>query len=142
MSPKIMLLSATLFSLLMTQVSAETIDLDKLSGSWHLRVLDGGEVRKARAILDFDTKHMKLNGFDGCNRITGNLVKDSQEHLSAQLISTKMACRENIHRYVSKRLHETVSEGFIIKEEKKYGVEGITIKSTKHELFFKRMERD
>ena len=121
---------------------AENIDLEKLSGSWHLRVLDGGEVRKARAILDFDAKKMKLSGFDGCNRITGNLIKDTQQHLSAQLRSTRMACRENIHRYVSKRLHETVSEGFSIKEEKKYGVEGITIKSTKHELFFKRMERD
>jgi len=121
---------------------AENIDLEKLSGSWHLRVLDGGEVRKARAILDFDAKKMKLSGFDGCNRITGNLIKDTQQHLSAQLISTRMACRENIHRYVSKRLQETVSEGFSIKEEKKYGVEGITIKSATHELFFKRMERE
>jgi len=141
MSSKILLLSATLFSLLMVQVSAETIDLDKLSGSWHLRVLDGDEVRKARAILDFDAKHMKLNGFDGCNRITGNLEKNlSTQHLSAHLISTQMACRENIHRYVSKKLHETISEGFSIKEEEKYGIEGITIKSSKHELFFKRME--
>jgi len=121
---------------------AENIDLEKLSGSWHLRVLDGGEVRKARAILDFDAKKMKLSGFDGCNRITGNLIKDTQQHLSAQLISTRMACRENIHRYVSKRLQETVSEGFSIKEEKKYGVEGITLKSATHELFFKRMERE
>jgi len=121
---------------------AENIDLEKLSGSWHLRVLDGGEVRKARAILDFDAKKMKLSGFDGCNRITGNLIKDTQQHLSAQLISTRMACRENIHRYVSKRLQETVNEGFSIKEEKKYGVEGITLKSASHELFFKRMERE
>ena len=141
MSSRILLITAILLSLLTALLSAEkAIDLEKLSGSWHLRVLDGGEVRKARAILDFDAKHMKLNGFDGCNRISGNLVKDSQEHLSAQLISTKMACRENIHRYVSKRLHETVSEGFSIKEEKKYGVEGITLKSASHELFFKRME--
>jgi heat shock protein HslJ len=140
MSSKIMLLSATLFSLLTTQISAETIDLDKLSGSWHLRVMDGGKVSKARAILDFDATHMKLNGFDGCNRISGNLAKDVQEHFSAQLISTRMACRENIHRYVSQRLHETVKEGFTIKKEEKYGIDGITIKSSKHELFFKRME--
>jgi heat shock protein HslJ len=141
MSSKIMLLFSILFTLLTTQISAEPIDLDNLSGSWHLRVLDGGEVRKARAILDFDTKHMKLNGFDGCNRISGNLEKDiSTQHLSAHLISTKMACRENIHSYVSKKLHETISEGFSIKEEKKYGIEGITLKSSKHELFFKRME--
>ena len=142
MPSKIILLSATLFSLLATQIAAESIDLDNLSGSWHLRVLDGGEVRKARAILDFDAKKMKLSGFDGCNRISGNLAKDTKEHYSAQLLSTRMACRESIHSYVSKRLHETVSEGFSIKEEKRYGVEGITIKSAKHDLFFKRMKRD
>ncbi len=130
----LLLTSATLY--------AQNIGLDKLSGSWHLRVLDGGEVRKARAILDFDAKHMKLSGFDGCNRITGNLIKNTQQQLSAHLVSTRMACRENIHRYVSKRLQETVNEGFSIKEEKKYGVEGITIKSAKHELFFKRMGKD
>ena len=140
MSSKIMLLSAILFSLLTTQISADSIDLDDLTGSWHLRVLDGGEVRKARAILDFDAKHMKLSGFDGCNRIHGKLTKDTQDHFSAQLMSTRMACRENIHRYVSKRLHETVNEGFSIKEETKYGVDGITLKSATHELFFKRME--
>jgi len=143
MSTKTILLATTLFSLLTTQISAESVDLEKLSGSWHLRALDGGEVRKARAILDFDAKKMKLDGFDGCNRISGNLEKNTQtQKLSAQLLSTQMACRENIHRYVSKRLHETVSEGFSIKEETKYGIDGITIKSAKHELFFKRMERD
>jgi len=142
MYSKILLLCATLFSLLTTQVIADTIDLDELSGSWHLRVLDGGEVRKARAILDFDAEKMKLSGFDGCNRISGNLEKKPQAQYTAQLMSTRMACRENIHRYVSKRLHETVTEGFSIKEETKYGVDGITIKSSKHELFFKRMGKD
>jgi len=141
MSSKFLLLCATLFSLLTTQVAAEPIDLNELSGSWHLRVLDGGEVRKARAILNFDATHMKLSGFDGCNKISGNLDKNAQSQYKAQLISTRMACRENIHHYVSKRLHETISDGFSIKEEKKYGVEGIIIKSSKHELFFKRMER-
>jgi hypothetical protein len=53
-----------------------------------------------------------------------------------------MDCRENIHTWVSKRLHETLKEGFTIKEEKKYGVEGITLKSASHELFLKRMERE
>ena len=46
-----------------------------------------------------------------------------------------------MHTWVSKRLHETLKEGFTVKEEKRYGVEGITIKSEKHELFFKQMER-
>ena len=121
---------------------AESINLDTLSGSWHLRIMDGMEVRKARAILDFDAKKMLLSGFDGCNRITGTLKKSPNQIYSAHLISTRMACREHIHNYVSKRLHETVSEGFNIKEDKKHGVEGITIKSAKHELFFKQMTKE
>ena len=135
-----MLITTTVFSLLTTQLFAEMEDLSEYSGAWHLRVLDGGEVRKARAILDFDAKRMQLHGFDGCNKISGNLIKDEkQQTYSAQLLSTRMACRENIHTYVSKRLQETVSEGFSIKEEEKYGVEGITLKSETHELFFKKM---
>jgi len=118
---------------------SQTIDLDDLNGNWHLRVMDGMEVRKARAILDFDTKKMKLSGFDGCNRISGILKKNSDINMSSQLISTRMSCRQNIHRYVSKRLHETVNEGFSITEAKRYGVNGITIKSPSHNLFFKRM---
>lgn len=132
---------ATLFSLLSTTIYADKIDIDALSGSWHLRILDGGEVRKARAILDFKSRQMKLDGFDGCNRISGNLVKDTKtQHYSAHLLSTRMECREPIHAIVRKKLHETIAEGFSIKEDEKHGVEGITIKSSKHELFFKRME--
>jgi len=143
MSSKMMLIGTALCSLLTTQIFAEALDLNKLTGAWHLRVLDGGEVRKARAILDFDAKAMKLSGFDGCNRISGNLEQNATtRHLSAQLLSTRMACREKIHSYVSRKLHETIREGFIIKEEEKYGIEGITIKSSKHELFFKRMGKE
>lgn len=138
-----MLLATTLFSLLTIQISAESVDLGTLSGSWHLRVLDGGEVRKARAILDFNAKNMKLEGFDGCNRISGDLKQNTQtQQLSAKLLSTRMACREKIHSYVSKKLQETISEGFSIKKETKYGIEGITIKSSTHELFFKRMGKE
>jgi heat shock protein HslJ len=97
------------------------------------------EVRKARAILDFDTKKMKLSGFDGCNRISGTLKINNNTNFSSQLISTRMACRQNIQSYVSKRLHETVNEGFSITETKRYGVNGITIKSPSHDLFFGRM---
>jgi len=140
MSIKNMLLTATLFSLLTTQISAKSVELNTLSGSWHLRVLDGNEVRKARAILDFDAKKMKIDGFDGCNRISGILRKDNVNIMHAKLMSTRMACRENIHKWVSTKLHETVSEGFSIKKEEKYGIKGITLKSSKHELFFKRME--
>ena len=142
MSLKNRLIFTLISSLAMSQLNAEPIDLDKLSGNWHLRVMDGMEVRKARAILDFDAKKMHLSGFDGCNRITGTLENNSTNIMRAKLRSTRMACRENIHRWVSIRLHETVNEGFYVKEEKKYGVAGITLKSTSHELFFKRMKRD
>jgi len=133
-----------LLSLFTNYLSAETksIDLDELNGNWHLRVMDGMEVRKARAILDFDTKKMQLSGFDGCNRISGILKKNSETNMSSQLASTRMACRGSIQSYVSKRLHETVREGFSITEAKRYGVNGITIKSPSHELFFKKMGKE
>jgi len=121
---------------------SQPIDIKKLNGAWHLRVMDGMEVRKARAILDFDIEKMKLSGFDGCNRIGGALQKNSDTNLTTpMLMSTRMACRGKIFNWVSKRLHETLKEGFDIKEEKKYGVKGITLKSAKHELFFKKMGR-
>ena len=130
-----------LASLCTSYLSAETkiIELDKLNGNWHLRIMDGMEVRKARAILDFDIEKMKLSGFDGCNRISGALKVNSNTNISSQLMSTRMACRESIHRYVSKRLHETVNEGFSITKARRNGVDGITIKSPSHELFFKKM---
>lgn len=139
-----MLLKKTLIvSLLSTLLWSDTpsIDLNDLDGNWHLRVMDGKEVRKARAILDFDAKKMKVSGFDGCNQINGTL-KGDDKHMSSNLISTRMACREAIHAYVSKKLHATISEGFSIKEEEKYGIKGITLKSSKHELFFKRMGKE
>ena len=133
-----------LLSLFTNYLSAETktIDLDDLNGNWHLRAMDGKEVRKARAILDFDVKKMQLSGFDGCNRIAGTLKINTNTNFSSQLRSTRMACRQNIHRYVSKRLHETVSEGFTITEGKRYGVNGITLKSPSHDLFFKKMGKE
>lgn len=132
-----------LASLLTTFLWSESIDIETLNGAWHLRVMDGMEVRKARAILDFDIKKMHLSGFDACNRISGALIKNSDTNMSTpMLISTKMACRGNIHNWVSQRLHQTLKEGFFIKEETKYDVDGITLKSPNHELFFKRMEKD
>lgn len=138
-----LLKKALIASLLSTLLWSDTqsVDLNDLNGNWHLRVMDGKEVRKARAILDFDAGKMKVSGFDGCNQITGTL-KGDDKHMSSKLISTRMACRQSIHAYVSKKLHETISEGFSIKEEEKYGIKGITLKSSKHELFFKRMGKE
>ena len=127
----------------MTTLYTQTVTANDFNGAWHLRVMDGMEVRKARAILDFNMESMKLSGFDACNRIGGALQKNSNTNMTTpMLMSTKMACRENIHNWVSKRLHITLKEGFSMKEEKKYGVDGMTLKSPSHELFFKRMERE
>lgn len=133
---------SVLLTFLTSPLSAQPLELNKLSGSWHLRVMDGMEVRKARAIVEFIAPKMQLSGFDGCNRITGTLTHTANNTLSTKLMTTKMACREPIHSYVSQRLHQALNEGFEIKKEKKYGIEGITLKSTTHELFFKKMQRE
>ncbi len=101
--------------------------------------MDGKEVRKARAILDFDAKHMKLSGFDGCNPISGELKKSTDTRIFSNLSTTPGECRQSIHRYVRKRLLKTVKEGFTVTKAKQNGVEGILIKSAHHELFLKWM---
>jgi len=120
---------------------SKAIDLDDLNGNWHLRVMDGMEVRKARAILDFDTEKMTISGFDGCNRITGTLIINN-DTMSSQLKTTKRACRLSVQAYVSQRLHEVMKEGFTISETTTNGVEGITLKNPKHTLFFGKMGSD
>lgn len=138
-------LMATLFvSLCTTYLSAQTkdIDLDDLHGNWHLRTMDGKDVREARAILDFDAKHMRLNGFDGCNQMSSELRTNDQNLISTKLAATDMACRQSIHSYVRTRLHKTVKEGFSVTKTTQNGIEGITIKSSKHELFFKKMGKE
>jgi len=117
--------------------------INDFNGNWHLRVMDGMEVRKARAILNFNIDKMELSGFDSCNRIGGTLLQTSENNISVPILRvTRMACRQSIHQWVSKRLHETLKEGFSIKVEQKYGVQGITLKSPSHELFLKRMQRE
>jgi heat shock protein HslJ len=142
-------------TLFLTFVYAKSIDIDDFEdtfqGAWHLHVMDGMEVRKARAILDFTiesnttddntTYSIILSGFDSCNRITGT-VQEIDNNLTIPIImSTKMGCRGKVHRWVSKRLQETLKEHFSIKESEKYDPEGIRIKSVSHTLFFKKMER-
>ena len=130
-----------LVSLSTTYLSAKTksVDLDELHGNWHLRSMDGMDVRKARAILDFDAKNMKLNGFDGCNQMSSELKKSDKTLKSDKLATTRMDCRENIHSYVRSGLHQTVKEGFTVTEAQQNGIKGILVKSSKHELFFKWM---
>ena len=121
---------------------AKPIEIDTLTGSWHLRAMDGMEVRKARAILEFKPKTMTITGFDGCNRINGTLTQNDNNTFKAVLMSTRMACRAKIHAWVSQRLHETMNEGFTIAKEHQYSIDGITLKSATHTLFFKKMGRE
>ncbi len=135
-------LSLAMFvSLCTTNLSAQTksVDLDDLHGNWHLRTVDGKDVREARAILDFDAKNMRLNGFDGCNPMSSELKTNNETLISTKLATTKMSCRQSIHSYVRTKLHKTVKEGFTVTEATKNGVDGIVVKSSKHELFFKWM---
>jgi len=128
---------------ILTILHSQTTIAHELDGAWHLRVMDGMEVRKARAILDFNMEKMKLSGFDACNRIEGTLIQQVENNTSIPLLkSTRMACRQHIHSWVSKRLHEVFKDGFSIKKEKKYGIEGMTLKSPRHELFLKRMQKE
>lgn len=128
-------------SLSTTYLSAQTnsVDLDDLHGNWHLRSMDGKDVRQARAILDFDAKNMKLNGFDGCNRMSSELKTDNKRLKSTKLATTRMDCRESIHSFVRQRLHKTVKEGFTVSKASQNGEDGILLKSSKHKLFFKWM---
>jgi len=142
MLKKKIFISILLLFFFTTVISAETISVDDLSdlnGNWHLRAMDGHEVRKARAILDFHAQQMIINGFDSCNRISGTLKVNGKSTFSAKLSSTRMACRQSIHRYVSKRFHAAINEGFTITEGTRYGIDGITLKSKNHDLFFKKM---
>jgi len=137
-----MLKKISLIFTLTTTLFTQSMAKNNINGSWHLRVMDGMEVRKARAILDFNMEDMKLSGFDACNRICGDLVKNSEHNLTIPVLnSTKMVCRGKIFDWTRKHLHKALKEGFEIKEEKKYGVEGMTLKSKNHELFFKKMRR-
>ncbi len=135
------LMGTLLVSLSATYLSAQTksIDLDDLHGNWHLRTMDGKDVRKARAILDFDIRNNKINGFDGCGPVLGELKTNNQKVLSTKLSAKGRECRQSIHRYVRYRLHKTMKEGFTVSKATQNGVKGILIKSSKHELFFKWM---
>ena len=135
------LMATLLVSLSTTYLSAQTksVALDDLHGNWHLRTMDGKDVRQARAILDFDAKNMKLNGFDGCNPMSSELKANNKMIKSTKLSTRKNGCRQSIHSYVRKRLHKTVKGGFTVTEATQNGVEGILVKGSKHELFFKWM---
>lgn len=131
------------YKLIFTGVLFSTLlwsQTNTLNGNWHVRVMDGKDVRKARAILDLDLDQMKLSGFDACNRMSAALIKKSENNLLApQLNTTRMACRQSIHTWVSERLHQMIKDGFTIKEERRYGIKGLTLKSSSHELFLKKM---
>jgi len=124
---------------LSTLVFGFTIPVE-FNGDWHLRTIDGKDVRKARAIIELNMYNMKLSGFDACNRMNGQMIREDKYRITVpELQTTRMACRESIHSWVSSSLHEIFKEGFYITTEDRNGVEGIVIKSPTHELFFKKM---
>jgi len=136
------LLAALFISFLGTGLAANSLtksNLSSVDGNWHLRVVDGHNVKKARAIIDFHAKSMIIEGFDGCNRMSGYLKVQGQNTFYSKLRSSRMGCRQNIHRYTSKRVKAAIKEGFTITKGKRYGTEGITLKSKNHDLFFKKM---
>ncbi len=129
----------TLLTLFAQTTNAAPADLNELQGDWHLRELDGYEVRKARAILDFEPSKMVIDGFDACNRINGKLIKKADGTYTSRLRTTRMACRGNLFSFVSQRLHQAIDEGFTVEKATRHGIDGILLKSKSHELFFKRM---
>jgi heat shock protein HslJ len=133
------ILLSTIFTAQLFADNAPLKDLNDINGDWHLRVMDGKDVRKARVILDFHSKTMFLEGFDGCNRLSGKILRTTNDRFFSKITSTRMGCRQNIHRYASKRLQNTIKEGFTVTETTRYGVEGITLKSAHHDLFFKKL---
>ena len=136
------LLATLLISFLGTTLMANSLtksDLSDVDGNWHLRVVDGHNVKKARAIIDFHAKSMIIEGFDGCNRISGYLKIQGESTFYSKLRSSRMGCRQNVHRYTSKRVKATIKEGFTITKGKRYGIDGMTLKSKHHDLFFKKM---
>jgi heat shock protein HslJ len=142
MPTKKILLTTLFVSLLSTNTFADLLTKDSLNsikGNWHLRVLDGHDVKKARAIIDFHSRKMFIDGFDSCNRFSGYLKVKAQNTFYSKLKSSRMACRQNIHQYTSQRMKTTIEEGFTITEESRYGIDGITLKSKSHNLFFKKM---
>ena len=117
--------------------STSSVSLSSLDGSWILRTMDGHQVSSVRAILDFNAKHKKIDGCNGCNRIEGKLNLHTDNIYSSKLKTYRCEYRNSTKRYVSARLHKTIAEGFSIQEAKTKNEEGILLKSKHHTLFFK-----
>ncbi|BAF71791.1 META domain-containing protein [Sulfurovum sp. NBC37-1] len=119
--------------------SAGSVSLSSLDGSWILRTMDGHKVSSARAILDFNSKHKKIDGYDGCNRIEGKLNLHTNDMYSSKLKTYRYECLNSTKRFVSARLHQAIGEGFTIQKGKMKDEEGIVLKSKNHTLFFKKL---
>jgi len=119
--------------------STDSLSLNNLDGSWILRTMDGYKVSKARAILDFNAKHKKIDGYDGCNRIEGTLKRHTNNQYSSKLTTYRYECLNSTKQFVSVRLQKAIAEGFTIQKAKIQGEKGILLQSIHHKLFFKRM---
>jgi len=124
-----------------TLYASKSISLQTINGSWLLLRMDGYKVSQARAILDFNAKHQKVEGFDSCNRIAGKVIQHHTLYYTPHLLKQEYPCRGKTQRYVSKRLQQSLKEGFIIQKSTSQGEKGILLKSHHHRLFLKKMER-
>ena len=133
---KSLALSAFLSSLLWTE---SDIQKNTIDGNWDLYIMDKKDVHEVRATLNFDTDKMRLSGFDACNRIHGALIQHSDTNITAPVVSsTRMGCRDKKQAWVSRYLHVVLKEGFFAKKENRNNIDGISIKSSSHELFLKK----
>jgi len=119
--------------------SADSVSLRSLDGSWILQTMDGYKVSSARAILDFNSKYKKIDGYDGCNRIEGKLNLHTNDIYSSKLKTYRYECLNSTKRFVSERLRQAIGEGFTIQKGKMKDKEGIVLKSKHHTLFFKKL---
>lgn len=75
------------------------IDVEKLSGTWLLKTIDGenaadkfkGE-REAVPTLSFDTNENRVSGKSGCNTYNAGYTIDNDRLMVGPIMSTRMAC--------------------------------------------------
>ncbi|WP_417443517.1 META domain-containing protein [Joostella sp.] len=67
----------------------------RLNDIWALETIDGNPVDKSmkRPNLEFNLRTGKVFGFSGCNRINGTLVVEKDSLAIGELVSTRMACK-------------------------------------------------
>ena len=73
----------------------------RLSGKWQLSMIGGDKIDAAVygekiPYLEFDMQELRVSGIAGCNRISGPVRNEGDMLSLSRLISTLMACPENL----------------------------------------------